>query len=330
MSFTIAGKHVGRIGFGMIGLLNPSNNIAIEDAIATLKAALTAGANLWNAGEHYGTPEYNSLTLLNKYFTKYPEDADKVVISVKGAFDMKTAKALNNPEGVRDSIENCLSILDGKCRIDLFQTSRGDPDVPIEVTVGAIAEFVKAGKVGSIGLSECSAGTIRKAVGVHPIAAVEIELSLFETGILSNGIAEACNEFDVPIVAYSPLSRGFLTGQLRKYDDLGEKDFRRMFPRFQPEVFNENLKLVEEVEKVAKRKGCSTVQIAIAWVSAQSKSIGVPVIPIPGARKMSQLEENVETVELTSEELKEINGVLERIEVKGGRVPARFEHFLEV
>ncbi|KAK5118651.1 hypothetical protein LTR85_008116 [Meristemomyces frigidus] len=330
MSASIAGKTIGPIGFGMISLLNPAKQVPAEDAIVTLKAALNAGANFWNAGEHYGTPDYNSLHLLNAYFTKYPKDAEKVVISVKGCFSFKDRKPANDADGVRASIENCLSVLDGKCSIDLFQASRGDPGVPIEVTVRAIAEYVKTGKVGSIGLSECSAATIRKAVAVHPIAAVEVELSLFETGIMSNGVSDTCKEFGIPIAAYSPLSRGFLTGQLRKYEDMDEKDFRRMFPRFQPDVFDGNLKLVDEVEKVAKRKGCSMVQVAIAWVAAQSKSIGVPVIPIPGAGAVSRVEENLKRVELTAEELTELNEVLGRVEVKGGRYPAGFSRFESV
>ena len=197
------------------------------------------------------------------------------------------------------------------------------------MTVGAIAEFVKAGRLGGVGLSECSAATIRKASAVHPIAAVEVELSLFETGILSNGVAEACKEFGIPIIAYSPLSRGFLTGQIRKYEDI-ENDFRRMFPRFQREVFDDNLKLVDEVEKVAKRKGCSTAQVAIAWVSAQRKSVGVPVIPIPGASALSRAEENLSRIELDDDELKEIGKVLEDIEIKGARYPAMFARFQEV
>lgn len=329
MAFTIAGKHVGRIGFGMGGLTG-FGKVSKEDGIATLKAALNAGANFWNAGDIYGTPEYNSLHLLDAYFTKYPEDAAKVVISVKSCFDMKGAKTRNDTEGVKASIDHCLEILDGKCRIDVFQAARLDTKVPVEETVGAIAEYVKAGKIGGVGLSECGAASIRKAAAVTTIAAVEIELSLFETGIFSNGVSDACRQLRIPIVAYSPLNKGFLTGQLRKYEDLPEKDFRRMFPRFQPDVFDENLKLVEEVEKLAKRKGASVIQVAIGWVLAQSETIGVPVIPIPGASAVSRVEENSREVMLTKEELEDLDGVLERIVVKGGRAPAQFSHFLEV
>lgn len=202
MSLKISAKPVGPIGLGTMGFIRRDRQIPVEDAIATLKAALDAGANFWNAGTIYGTPEYNSLHLLKAYFTKYPEDADKVSISVKSCLDISTFIPSADAAGVRASIEKSLAILDGKCRIDVFQAARLDPNVPVEETIGAIAEYVKAGKIGGIGLSECSAASIRKAVAVHPIAAVEVELSLFATQIMSNGIAESCKEHEIPIVAY--------------------------------------------------------------------------------------------------------------------------------
>jgi len=237
---------------------------------------------------------------------------------VKGCFDRAAARAFNDVEGVRASIEYCLKTLDGKCRIDLFQAARGDPGIPIEVTVSAIAQYVKAGKVGCIGLSECSASTIRKASAVHPVGAVEVELSLFETSNLTNGVADACKELGIPIIAYSPLSRGFLTGQLRRYQDLDEQDFRRAFPRFQPDVFDDNLLLVKEVEEIAARKGCSVVQVALSWVAAQSQTIGVPVVPIPGASAVSRVEENMKQVKLTEQELRQIDEVLRKMRLKAG------------
>lgn len=327
MPLTIAGKYVGDIGFGMIGLMRlPSP----EDAFPVMKAALNAGANYWDAGELYGTPEYNSLHLLNKYFSKYPEDASKVFISVKGCFDMSSRRALNDKEGVKASIENCLKILDGKCQIDLFQAARGDPDVPIETTVSAIADYVAAGKVGTIGLSECSAATIRRATIVHAISAVEVELSLIETGIFANGVAGTCAEFGIPIIAYSPLCRGLLTGKLRKYEDLGEHDYRKVFPRFQPDAFKENVKLVGELESIAKEKGCTVSQVAIAWVSEQTETADVPVIPIPGASAVERVEQNLKKVVLTGLELNQINQALSTFKVKGDRYPAALARFVEV
>lgn len=213
MAFKIANKTINSpIGFGMGGL-TAYGKLSFDEAIPVLKAALQHGANFWNAGENYGTTDRNSLHLLNAYFTRYPEDADKVCISVKSSFDMANARALCDACSIKKSIERCLSVLDGKCRIDIWQPARLDADIPVEETVGAIAEYVKAGKIGGVGLTECSANSIRKASAVHPVAAVEVEVSLFETSIYSNGVADACRESGIPIVAYSPLSRGMLTGK---------------------------------------------------------------------------------------------------------------------
>ena len=180
-----------------------------------MKTALDLGANFWNGGEFYGGPEYNSLHLLNKYFTKYPEDADKVVISIKGG--AKPDGSLmpdGSRENVRRSIDECLKLLDGKKKLDIFECARVDPNVPIEETIGYIAEYVKEGKLGGISLSEVSAKSIRKAAAVHPIACVEEEFSLWVTEPLDNGVASTCAELNIPIVAYSPLGRGFIVSFL--------------------------------------------------------------------------------------------------------------------
>ncbi|KXL41796.1 hypothetical protein M433DRAFT_21552 [Acidomyces richmondensis BFW] len=272
MPLTVAGKRIGPIGFGMIGLVAPGKAKSKEEAFAVMKAALNAGANMWNAGAFYGAPQWNSLHLLAAYFTIYPEDACKVFTSA----------------------------------------ARGDLDIPIEVTVGAIAEYVRAGKVGCIGLGECSANTIRRASAIHPIVAAELELSLFETGILKNGIAEACKEFNIAIVAYSPSEPGISDRTAS------------------PKVFSENVRLVDAVEKLAKRKGSTLVQVAIAWVMAQSQTIGVPVVPIPGASAISRVGENMRPVELSFEELKELDSILGSNEIRGGRYPPAFALYEQV
>lgn len=328
MSLTISSHPIGPIGFGMMGLTNPRSLPAQATAIATLKAALNAGSDVWNAGFIYGTPSYNSLHLLNAYFTQYPEDADKVVISVKACFDIATRSAQNDPAGVRKAVETCLDILDGKCRIDIFQPCRIDPEVPVEDTVAAIAEFVKGGKIGGIGLSECGAATIRRAVAMHPVAGVEVEASLFERSIFTNGVVDVCKEFDIPIFAYSPLGKGFLTGRFKKWEDIPKDDHRHYFPRFGKEAFAENVKLVEEVEKVAERKGCTVAQVAIGWLVKRSGEVGVRIVPIPGASSVGRVEENVALTKLMEEEMREVETVLASGEVKGGRAPAGFEKFL--
>lgn len=295
-------------------------------AVSAMRAALAAGANFWNGGEIYGSPERNSLHLLNEYFTQYPEDADKVVISIKGgggADGMPDGSA----EGTKRSIENCLRILDGKKKLDIWESARVDPKTPIEITMRAAAEFVKAGKIGGVALSECGVDTIRRAAKVTKIESVEVEYSLWATEIKDNGVAEACKELGIPIVAYSPLGRGFLTGQIRKPEDIPEKDMRRHMPRFQPGAFEKNLKLVEELEKLAAKKGCTPGQVGIAWVKSQSGKGGMPVlIPIPRATTKERVEENMVDVKLSDEDLQEIDALIGGVEIEGGRYP----DFLEV
>ena len=181
-----------------------------SQSIEAMKTALEHGANSWNGGEFYGTPEFNSGHLLNEYFTKYPEDADKVIISIKGGMVPGEMRISGSKENIQRSINETLRLLDGKKKLDLFECARVDPDVPIEDTVSFIAEYVKAGKLGGISLSEVSAQSIRKAHAVHPISAVEMEFSMYSTEILENGVASTCAELGIPIIAYSPMGRGFL------------------------------------------------------------------------------------------------------------------------
>lgn len=305
-----------------------------------MKAAITHGAVNWNGGELYGSPERNSLHLLNEYFTKYPEDADKVVISIKGAFDMAKHRVDGSKEGIQRSIDECLSVLAGKKFLDLFECARVDKTVPIEDTISYIAEYVKAGKVGGISLSEVSAKTIRRAARVHKIAAVEVEFSLWSTHILENGVAQACAELDIPIIAYSPLGRGFLvryrrlsfnldnadfrqTGQIKSYDDIPDDSLIKQYPRFQPDVFEENMKLVREVEKLASEKGCTPAQIALGWIVAQSGKNGLPqIVPIPGATTEERIAENMGPAQLSTEDVQTLNGILKALPVQGDRYPA--------
>jgi len=194
-----------------------------------------------------------------------------------------------------------------------------DRNVPIEQTMQSLEEYVKSGKIGGIGLSEVSAATIKKASGVTKIAAVEVELSLWSTDILSNGVAKACADNSIPIVAYSPLGRGFLTGEIKKPSDIPEGDLRRTMPRFQGENFAKNLDLVRELSKIAKQKGCTPGQLAVSWVKYMSKEIGTDVIPIPGATTASRVAENARVVTLSSDEANEIDSLLKTFTVSGQR-----------
>ena len=294
-----------------------------------MKAALERGANFWNGAEFYGPPTANSLQLLNHYFTTYPEDSKKVILSIKGAFSA-AAGPDNSRANIQKSVDNCLKILDGKAFLDIFLPGRIDPQVPVEETVGALAEYVKAGKIGGYGLSECSAETIRRAHAVYPVSAIEIELSLFATNILSNGVAQTCSELKIPIIAYSPLSRGFLTGQINKLEDLPEDDSRRRFPRFHPDVFDLNIKLVKEIEQLAKKTGYTMPQVAIAWVTAQTKKTNNPVIPIPGCTTVARVEENLTQISLDEQDLDELSQMVEKMTVHGSRYPEPYQKYMDL
>ncbi|KAL1592037.1 hypothetical protein SLS60_011629 [Paraconiothyrium brasiliense] len=289
--------------------LTMSGKLSHEEAIKPMKTALENGANFWNAvristPEHlswrlytlgfaantdlaphsqatfYGPPDANSLHLLKYYFTKYPEDASRVVLSLKGAYNIRLQAPDCSPEGLRASVEEALRVLDGTKTIDLFECARIDSDVPIETTAQALLELMREGKIGSYGLSEVSPATIRRAYAVHPPAAVEEEISLFSRHVLEDGgVADTCRELNIPLVGYSPMGSGWLTGQLKTLDDLPAGDYRHHFPRFQPGAFERNVKLAEAVGAVAERKGCTSAQIAIAWVVRQG------VVAIPGATK---------------------------------------------
>lgn len=294
-----------------------------------MKAALNTGANFWNGGEFYGTPEHNALHVLNSYFSKYPDDAEKVVISIKGGLGLGLAPD-GGEQNVRRSVDNCLKLLDGKKTLDIFECARVDPNTPIETTIGILATYVKEGKIKGISLSEVKAETIRRAHKVHPICAVEVEFSLWATDILSNGVAATCAELSIPVVAYSPLGRGFLTGEIKSFDDIPEGDFRRYLPKFQPDVFPKNLELVKELEKLANKKGCKPAQLGLAWVKSMSGKPGMPtIIPIPGATTEDRVVENSKDVKLTNADLEEIDGILSKAVVIGDRYGGPMKALME-
>ncbi|KAL1673627.1 NADP-dependent oxidoreductase domain-containing protein [Schizophyllum commune] len=326
------GREVGPIGYGLMSTSHLEPNHTTEHAIECMKAALEAGANVWNGGEFYGTPEHNSLHIVKAYFTKYPEDASRVILSIKGCLadaGLPTSRPDSSPEGIRRSVDYCLDILQGTKSIDVFQPARRDKNTPLEVSMKALKALVDEGKIGAIGLSEVSAATIREAAQYARIdGGVEVEYSMWFTEILNNGVAKACAELDIPIIAYSPLGSGFLTGQFQSYADLPKDDFRHLCPRFQPDVFDLNLQLVHTVEAFAARKGATPAQIALAWVAAQSGKHGLPtIIPIPGSTNVRRVRENSTLVKLTDEEMEEIDEFLRKFEPKGDRVP---EHMAQL
>jgi len=255
--------------------------------------------------------------LLGRFLRTIPRSS--AVIATKFGFRIHpdgTRGVDSSPENVRRACDASLKRL-GIETIDLFYQHRVDPKVPIEETVGAMAELVSAGKVRALGLSEAGPETLRRASKIHPIAALQSEYSLWSREPETNGVLAACRELEITFVPYSPLGRGFLTGAIQKLEDLDATDWRRTNPRFGEKALQANLKLVETVKELASKKGASPAQLALAWVLAQ----GNDLIPIPGTKRVCYLEENMGALDvtLTETELKEISARLAQIEVIGER-----------
>ncbi|KAG6003303.1 hypothetical protein E4U21_002191 [Claviceps maximensis] len=319
----VIGREVGAVGFGLMGFTWRPQPTPTDQAIAAMKAALESGLTLWNGGEFYGTPECNSMTLLKAYFTKYPHDADKVTLVIKGGMDLDPLRPNSSPEGTRRSLDNIISGLGGLKKLDGYAPARRDPQTPLEVTCGIIQrEYIETGKLGAVYLSECSAETIYEAAKHARIGAAEVELSMFSPDILSNGIAKACAEKNIPILAYSPMGRGILTGKFKNLADTKDLGIVTGLPRFQSGAFEHNLQLVHQVEEFAKTKSCTPAQLAIAWVRKHSDRPGLPtIVPIPGATAETRVRENAQLVELTEEEFDQVNGIVRNFDTMGNRYP---------
>ena len=322
-------SNIGRTGYGLMGLTWNTKPPSQEQAFAAMKAAIKNGCIYWNGGEFYGPYDHNSCHLLREYFTKYPEDAPKVIINIKGGAEKDTFIPNGKRDNVRRSVEACVEALGGTHKLDVFECARVDPNTPIEETIGHLAELVKEGKIGAISLSEVKAETIRRAVKVHPIASVEAELSLWAPDILHNGVASTCAELGIPIIAYSPIARGALTKRLT-FEDIPEGDFRKILPRFQPDTLKANNRLTDEVIQLAEKKKCTPAQIAVSWVRTLSGRNGLPtIIPIPGATTAERVEENSKHIPLTEEDMAELDEILKKIEIIGERYPGGKNSFME-
>ena len=286
-----------------------------EESIKTIQRANELGVTFFDTANMYG-PFTNEILVGKaiKPFRKEITLATKFGI-VRDPANPKARGVNGKPEYVKSSCEASLKRL-GVEVIDLYYLHRRDPDTPIEETVGAMAQLVKEGKVRGIGLSEVNAVTLRKAHSTFPFTALQSEYSLWSRDP-EDEILPVCKELGIAFVAYSPLGRGFLTGQINKFEDLDEDDFRRNSPRFQGENFNKNLDLVKKIEAIAKEKGCTPSQLSLAWVMAQQDFI----FPIPGTKRVKYLEENIKAaaITLSSEELKQIEEIFSKDAAAGLR-----------
>ncbi|KAK3377346.1 Aldo/keto reductase-like protein [Lasiosphaeria ovina] len=318
-------REIPKLGFGMMGLSLAYGSVGtMEDRLAVLDRAWELGSTNWDSSDFYGDSE----ELIGRWFALHPERRADIFLATKfaasmtitetGEMDMRTACS---PEYTRAACERSLKRL-GIESIDLYYIHRLDGKTPIEVTMKTLQELKREGKIRSIGISECSATTLRRAYQIEPVEAVQVEYNPWQLDIensVGTHLLAACRELGVTVFAYSPLGRGFLTGQIRTIDDFAPDDFRRAVPRFSPENFPKNLVLVDKFQAMAAAKGCTSGQLALAWLTAQ----GPDIVPIPGTKKIGYLEENIGAVNvsLSAEEEKEIRAKIEKMDIAGARAP---------
>ncbi|TDL22792.1 oxidoreductase [Rickenella mellea] len=318
----VGGVEVPSPGFGGMGLSNVYGAANDEESKALLRHAIEIGQTFWDTADIYGSGHNEKL--IGAVLAE-GDNRKKVFLATKFSFEFdattgnatSTGKIRGDAAYIRKAIEDSIKRLG--TTPDLYYQHRVDPSVSLEETYGTLEELRKEGKIKYIGMSECSAETLRKAAKIAKIDALQVEYSPWTTDIERNGILQAARELKIPIVAYSPLGRGFLTGRYKSVEEFESNDRRLQHPRFAQENFQNNLKIVEKLEAIAKKKGITPAQLALAWVAAQ----GDDFIPIPGTKTIPRLEENWASreVKFTEEELKEIREAVDGFVASGARYP---------
>jgi aryl-alcohol dehydrogenase-like predicted oxidoreductase len=309
------GAQVSALGLGCMGMSFAYGPADEEESLRVLRRYLELGGNFLDTAEVYGP--FKNEELLGRFLREVPRDS--VVVATKFGFRIGS----NGIRGVDSSLENVRRACDASLgrlgieTIDLYYQHRVDPAIPIEETVGAMAELVSTGKVRMIGLSEAGPKTLRRAAKIHPIAALQSEYSLWSRDVEMNGVLATCRELGIAFIPYSPLGRGFLTGAIQKLEDLDATDWRRTNPRFGEKALQENFKLVATVKELASEKGVTPAQLALAWVLSQGKD----VVPIPGTKRLHYLEDNMGALQvtLTENDRKNIAARLASIQIVGER-----------
>lgn len=305
------GLEVSALGLGTMMMANN------EESVRTIRGALDLGVTMFDTadlyGEEYAQQRFGGNERLVGRALKGRRD-EAVIATKFGITHSQGPKG--DPAYIKKSVEASLLHL-GIDYIDLYYQHRVDPNTPIEETVGTMAELVKEGKIRYIGLSEAPADLIRRAHAVHPIAAVETEYSLWSREV-EDDVLPLLKELGISLVPYSPLGRGFLTGQIKKFDDLPEDDYRRHYPRFQGENFVKNVEVVSLIEKMAEQKGCTAAQLGLAWLLAQ----GDHIVPIPGTKRLERVQENIGALQVSLSE--DDLAAIERISPKGVAAGARY------
>ena len=309
------GPQVSALGLGCMGMSTAYGPADEKESLQVLRRYSELGGNFLDTAEVYGP--YKNEELLGRFLREVPRDSIVVATKFGFRFDPNGIRSVDGtPGNVRRACDASLRRL-GIETINLFYQHRVDPNVPIEETVGAMADLVSAGKVRMLGLSEAGPQTLRRAAKVHPIAALQSEYSLWTRDVTTNGVLAVCRELGITFVPYSPLGRGFLTGAIQKLEDLDASDWRRTNPRFGERALQENLKLVATVKELAREKGVTPAQLALAWVLSE----GEDIVPIPGTKRVRYLEENMDAIRvtLTESERKTIAERLAHIPIVGER-----------